>query len=217
MWWIVGAIVGLPIIVIVLVMVTTVSSLQKLAGATVAPIGTNVDHRAAEVAAEHGSWTERQKMRFLGFFGLTGGSSIRLLAWQLSEPVGYFVVYLIPGRVYFEYVSIISETEGTSLTTTSTKDALTVREATGSYVQCFTDCPADRLLTKHVAGMQYLKMMKRVDFQSPQLPFPQVLVNCVQRQVSHVRGNPLYPLETVYRYFVGRHTRANKSIQDQLL
>ena len=216
MIYLVWLLVFVPLGVVGAIAFSVYSTIQKLDDARLVPMDPNQNPRCSGVATKYGTWAHKRGMNFEGCYAIDGPVPMMIVAWQSFQPVAYFVVYLVPeDKSYFEFVSVISEQLGATLTTTTSIDAFVLPSPDDCYKQCFSRATPEQLLKHHVAAQQYLNQTRRIGFVPPRQSLPQSILISIKSQLKFVRSKPLYPLRAVWWYFVTRNSSDNKSVQQQ--
>lgn len=176
-------------------------------------------------AAEHQPWAKEQGFTWIGAYrlGAAGGSTAELkraglptmfiAAWEHSEEPSYFLIYCHGSNSYYDFVTLFSE--GASVTSGSTKDALTIPSHADAFVQAFSGLACDELWEKHREAEVYVMQARGCRKQPLTASLDEYMLSAIGRQMEHVRSLPLWPLRGIYWFVVRRNTLINRSIEEQ--
>lgn len=210
--------VGLAVLLTLMVLLIAFAvhnSVTKLADPNLKLVPAPEDKYAREytLTATHDQWAESQGFDYLGAYLLHGPATFFIAAWQLRNMPTFLCVYCHGENTHFDIVTIYSEHQG--LTTGSSKDGQTLPRAPGSYAQTFSNLDLDAMWTRHQQAEKYLHENARMQANPGNLEFEPLFIDAVRREAQFVQSIPLYPFRGVYWFFVRRHQRHNRTIEQQ--
>ena len=208
-------VIAIPIVVILLAGGATSNAFIKLRSARVEPLPPLGEAWMQALSREWGAWAQGQGMDLVGLFLVRAVVPNVIVVWRCRHHHSYFCMYLVQNKRYFDFVSIIDEQRGATLTTSGTKDVFAVPRSTGSFAQSFHGAAPDELQSQHRRAMQYLMSIKRMRFSQGTMPFPQLLEVAIRQQVNEVCRIPLYWLRAAWWFFVTRNQMNGKTIEQQ--
>ncbi len=177
--------IGLGVLVVVgvpaLVALMTYISVQQMSRPDLKLQAVGTPHQATQY--EH--WATNEGFEWVGGYLLRGTADIRIAAWRHTQYPAYFCVYVAQNQVHFDLVTIYDGDIG--LTTGSTKDGLLIPPAPGSYIQCFGGLEPEALWNKHLVAEAFMLEKLQLDPKPIDMPFDEVVVYAIHRQMRHVR------------------------------
>jgi hypothetical protein len=213
---IVAVMVGLiPCLVVLGIARRITKSLEKVRRGLVQPLARRESSAADQLFQKYALWAQSRRMEFLGAFRYETVASSLMVVWKCPLPSSYFCVHQVHGKQRFEFISIINEETGTTLTTSSTHETFIIPQMPGSYAQSFPGLTTEDLRVRHAEAQAYLFEVKRTRFDQGKLPLPQLVEHIAQQRVRSIRQRTLSSWYCVWWYFVSRLRWGNKTVEQQ--
>ena len=164
------------------------------------------------VAAQTDQWARTKGFRYLGQYSMRMPDTVFIAAWQLRESPTFFCVYGVHNKYVYDYVTLISPER--SLTTTSSKEGLTLPRRPGQYCQAFENTDFDTMWHRHLESLSYLQTAGGILSQPVDTSFQEAFTGAIVEQLRYVQTIPLWPIKGLKWYYVNRSKLSNKTIQE---
>jgi len=160
-----------------------------------------------------GGWMRDQGIRPLGAFKAKHlAMQPTIVAWQLPGEATYFCIYLIQGAAQsMDWVTIFGDR---TLSTGGSRDGQLFPTVPGNWIQTFTSNDAVVLWEQHRAAMDWIQSTQGLSPDRGDEAFEDLFEDELRAQGAHIRSIPLWFVRIPFWYFVRRHTRHGKPIQD---
>jgi hypothetical protein len=146
---------------------------------------------------------------FLGHT-LIDGSDLLCSAWWNEQNAIWVLSYYSKGKQIYDFVSKLSN--GTDITTASSKDAHTLPNPPHKLIQSFADTSFDTLFEKHQATLKLLQS-KSIGVDMQKTDVIQEVKSSLARQMAYIKTLPFWKYRGVYWYFIRRNLLVNKPIK----
>ncbi len=216
--------IGLAVVVvatIAILLIVSSNSIKRMKDVTFK----RSDVKAGSQTADHWrlweDFAKTREMKPIGHFVTQPLTPVIMSAWRCPKPASFFVLHTVPGKSEMEqfrgveFVTILDSDAGTTLTTTTKSDGLTIPAGPGSWVQCFPESTGTQLAQAHEKGLSWLNQKKSIKADVQPADFPKITAHCVQTQVRSFIQNRKFPLVALWRFVVARHMEAGKSVWNQ--
>lgn len=203
-------ILAIPAVAVVVVMVVTYISVVMMSRAEVCL--EPVDEPHMDIAREQ-AWAEGEGFVWVGAYLFKATATIKLAIWQHAEHAAYFCVYQHANGKNTDFVTILNP--HLAVTTGSTKDAMFLPTAPGSFAQAFVGLSLDEMFDRHLVAEQHAMERLGVKVQPLRDTFEQVLIAAIKKQMAYIRSLPFWPIRAVHWYFVRRSRLTGLSIAEQ--
>lgn len=161
----------------------------------------------------HDKWATDEGFEWVGTYLLTAPAQVFIAAWRHVEYPAFFCVYVHAQGKHTDIVTIYENDLG--ITTGSSKDGLLFPSAPGSYMQCLPNISVHQQWQNHLEAEAFLLEKLKLDPRPIGKPFDVIVMESIRRQMAHVRRIPLWPLRTVWWFFVRRNKLAGMTIPQQ--
>ena len=163
-------------------------------------------------------WAGENDFAFVGNYALTVGvADLSMSIWRRSDRPTFFCSYLVQSggsrQNSYDFVTLFED--DIMLTTNNKSDSQMLPQPPGYYSQSFSRVSLDGQWNRHLEMENYLMDTGGAILVQNDKPFEDCFVNAIQRQVEFVQSQSLWPLRSIYWFYIRRHKRHNLSIQDQ--
>lgn len=203
-------ILAIPALVVAVVMGVTYVSVVMMsrAAACLEPVA----EPQMDIAREQ-AWAEGEGFVWVGAYLFKATATMKLAIWQHAEHAAYFCVYQHANGKNTDFVTILNP--HISVTTGSTKDAMFLPTAPGSFAQAFAGLSLDEMFDRHLVAEQHVMDRLSMKVQPLHDAFEQVLVGAVSRQMAYIRSIPFWPIRAVHWYYIRRSRLTGLSVSEQ--
>lgn len=172
------------------------------------------DSEWSKAYAEADLWAKTQQLKpfdCLAFYGLIEDHPVNIASWKDPAGTYYLVLYSFMEKTWFDMTSMLRS--GGHFTTSNQRDALTIPEAEGVYIQVFADAVLSTLHQHHKKGLHYLcQHLKTEPVLSP-LSLRNLMAQAMEKQTTSIKQQPLWYLNGASWYFGRRLWLNNKTVQ----
>lgn len=147
----------------------------------------------------------------LDFYGLLEDQPVHVASWRHPEQAYYLVLYSFMERSWVDLTTVFAN--GTYLTTSNQRDALTLPEPDTAYIQVFAEAELPVLAQHHAAGVRYLSEGLQSQAVISPLSLRNLMVQAMEQQTREIKAQPLWFLNGALWYFGRRFWLNNKSVQ----
>lgn len=147
------------------------------------------------------------------FSGAEGGQIITVGVWRNRASKTYLATYTTPMKVTSEFITMLEK--DAALTTTNSKDSLTMPNAPGRYIQAFDGASLDEIVQSHHQGLEWLRQKKGIMPVDRPETTDRLILDSVRRQMAYVKTLLLWKHRGAWWYLVRRGKLNNKSIMDR--
>jgi hypothetical protein len=167
------------------------------------------------------AFIKQHNMKPIGHFITNPATPIIMSVWQNAQPAAFFVLYTAKTSGHdgifkgAEFVTILDAKAGTTLTTTTKTDGLTVPTGPGCWVQCFTESTETQFMTAHTKALQWLRQEHKIVAGPQPENFADSAARCIQNQVASFVRRPHFPLIALWRFSITRHMLSGKPVWKQ--
>lgn len=162
------------------------------------------------------TWAEEKGFEWdscLAFHGVLGDEPILLATWVHPKSHTYFVAYYHSAQQWHEFITLYGSDK--SLSTSSTKDALSIPQPPGAYQEAFHKMALLPLFEQHQRSNTFLINRQKCIPAAAKKPTLQLMHEAVQKQLKYVHSFPNWYLEGAGWYVFRRTFLNNQPIERQ--
>ena len=167
-----------------------------------------LDTRQQETIASYNAWLASAGLQFRTAFRC---GAIKAAVFQQGDQPRFFS-FLFHQRVTFSAESYL---EDLTILDTSNSGSLGLFPRPGAYAQSFPNISAQDVWQKHLDGETYLSQRFGFRWVPIKRSYDDLVIEAMRIRMRHNRSQFLWPVRVLYRYFVTRHTIANRTIAQQ--
>jgi hypothetical protein len=167
-----------------------------------------LDPQQKETLARYDEWLASTRLQFRTAFKF---GSVTAAVFQQEDQPRYFS-FLFHQRTTFSAESYL---EDLTILDTSNSGTLGMLPRPGAYAQSFPNIPAQEVWRKHLEGEAYLTQRFGFRWVPFKRPYEDLVTEALRIRMKYTRSQSLWPVRVLYRYFVTRHTFANRTIAQQ--
>lgn len=147
------------------------------------------------------------------FSGAEGGQIITVGVWRNRASKTYLATYATPMKVTSEFITMLEK--DAALTTTNSKDSLTLPNAPGRYIQAFDGASLDEIVQSHHQGLEWIRQQKGLTpIERPETT-DRLILDSVRRQMAYIKTLLCWKHRGAWWYLVRRARLNNKSIAER--
>jgi len=163
-------------------------------------------------ARDHGFQLDSQ----FDFDSLVGAGGLKLAVdgWYSPEEKMFLMHYHVMDKFYYEFISGFAGEY--SLTSSKSADSLSLPMPPNALMQVFEDASLDELLREHNKSLAFLHERFGLTPEAPDQPLRNLILFAIDKQMTLIRGIPLWQLRVVWWHFIRRRQLKNKSIIEQI-
>ncbi len=198
-----GSVLAIGLFALVLLSLVVSTAVGGLARASITPVELDESGEDWKCASTHHDWADGHGFEWLDSFAFVakGNQPAVILAWRRPATGTYFCVYRVqppnlPVVTAYGLVTIIDEV--TAVTTSSSRDALSLPQPNGAYSESLPDLSLDARLAAHDQSVRYVCDSLGVKPEPPEMAFEELFVNALKRQAVHVRSHALWQFRLLY-------------------
>lgn len=144
------------------------------------------------------------------FSGSEAGLVIAVGVWRNRASRTYLATYTMPTKITCEFITMLDN--DSALTTTNSKDSLTMPNAPGRYIQAFDGASLDDIVLRHHEGLEWLRQTRGIAPVERTESTDTLILDAVRRQMAYVQSLPLWKHRGAWWYLVRRNRLNNKPI-----